>query len=86
MERLKSYAQAAHFSLTEQEAERVLTGAAALIELAESVPETPEVAAETFARPVHELRPDVVLQEEVRPEDFAPAAQDGFIRVPRVLD
>lgn len=86
MERLKTYVQAAHLSLTDQEAKHVFAGAKALIELAEAVPETAMIDTPQFTREVHELRADTVDQQDVRPEDFAPATQDGFIRVPRVLD
>lgn len=86
MERLKTYVQAAHFSLSEQEEEHVLKGAAALIELAERVPETPERTEPEFSQDVSALRPDEIAPQQVRPEDFAPATADGFIRVPRVLD
>lgn len=78
--------RAAHLELTADEHDHVLAAAHDLLALTNTLPAAPTTEGAVAATPVLQLRPDTVLAQTLQPEQFAPAVQDGFIRVPRVID
>ena len=86
MEQLLAAMRAAHIELTAEEQDHVLEAAKNLLALTDTLPDSPAEPLAPVATPVAELRADEAAHHALRPEQFAPAVQDGFIRVPRVID
>ena len=84
-------ARLARIALTDEELERYGAQLSNILEHAEQVQALPTEGVEPTSHPlpmVNAFRPDVVTGSLSRDEilDQAPAAEDGYFRVPRILD
>ena len=87
-EEVRKIARLSSLELTEQETEIFAEQFSVILEYFELLKkaEIPEVAAETDESYLSGSREDKMVKSPVSPEQFSPYLENGFFKVPRVID
>ncbi len=87
-EGVRKIARLSSLELTEQETEIFAEQFSVILEYFEllKTAEIPEVAAETDESYLSGSREDKMVKSPVSPEQFSPYLENGFFKVPRVID
>ena len=87
-EGVRKIARLSSLELTEQETEIFAEQFSVILEYFEllKTAEIPEVAAETDESYLIGSREDKMVKSPVSPEQFSPYLENGFFKVPRVID
>jgi len=87
-EEVRKIARLSSLELTEQETEIFAEQFSVILDYFEllKASEIPEVAAETDESYLSGSREDKMVKSPVSPEQFSPHLENGFFKVPRVID
>ena len=87
-EEVRKIARLSSLELTEQETKIFAEQFSVILEYFEllKTAEIPEVAAETDESYLSGSREDKMVKSPVSPEQFSPYLENGFFKVPRVID
>ena len=87
-EEVRKIARLSSLGLTEQETEIFAEQFSVILEYFEllKTAEIPKVAVETDESYLSGSREDKIVKSPVSPEQFSPYLEDGFFKVPRVID
>ena len=87
-EEVRKIARLSSLELTEQETENFAEQFSVILEYFEllKTEEIPKVAVETDERYLCGGREDKMVKSPVSPEQFSPYLENGFFKVPRVID